>query len=206
MNGIESSPCPHHHYKVRVVCVPGWCVRVEPQSDRRRRPVPCGRMGEHGSRTRSDPLLSPPAPPTSDRASQFPCTTSSTPGGISRKLYRNTSDGRRQARRDTTAGACGGVRWRGYSHQAGALSCFSWSFYTLPHQSLSWSASQSASRFVPPHQPNRQTCPLICPIPTAKRFLAQLSWNAISSPRPPSPSMLGISVLFCRRCVRGHST
>ena len=154
-------------------------------------------------RTPSSPLH---APPTSDRASQFPCTTSSTRGGISRKLYRNTSDGRRQARRDTTAGACGSVRRRGYSHQAGALSCFSWGFFTLPHQSLSWSASQSASRFVPPHQPNRQTCPLICPIPTARRFLAQLSWNAIGSPRPPRPSMLGISVLFCRRCVRGHST
>ncbi len=89
---------------------------------------------------------------------------------------------------------------------AGALLCLSWSLHTPPRQSLRRSASQSASRSVPAHQPNRQACPLICPIPTARRFLARLLWNAIGSPRPPSPSMLGISVLFRRRCVRGHST
>ena len=74
-------------------------------------------------------------------------------------------------------------------------------------QSVTTSVSQPVSQpFVPPHQPSRQACPLICPIPTARRFLARLLWNAIGSPRPPSPSMLGISGLFRRRCVRGHST
>lgn len=137
----------------------GWCAirpltlnpKIEPQSDRRQRPAPCGRIGEHDSQTRlqaaqqgARPPVGPP-PCASDRASQFPCTTSSTSDGISRKLCRNTSDGRRPARRDTTAGACGSVRRRGYSHQL-ALCCAFRGVFTrlLVSHSVGQPASQPA--------------------------------------------------------------
>ena len=62
MNRLESLASLHPHHKARAVwCVRvGWCAirpltlnpTIEPQSDRRQSPAPCGRIGEHDSQTR----------------------------------------------------------------------------------------------------------------------------------------------------------